>query len=68
MDFLEYVLLNSSIEIGGADKDHLSILWTSFVKGAPTAVRGVVCVCVCVCVCACGCTRRRRDAGALLWA
>ncbi len=39
MDFLEYVLLNSTVEIGSTDKDHISVLWTSFVKGAPTVVR-----------------------------
>jgi hypothetical protein len=38
MDFLEYVLLNSTVEIGAADKDHISVLWTCFVKGAPTPV------------------------------
>ena len=65
MDFLEYVLLTSSIEIGGADKDHLSILWTPFVKGVPTAVRGVVCVCAAARgddatrVCCCGRAERR---------
>ena len=31
MDFLEYVLLNSTVEIGSTDKDHISVMWTCFV-------------------------------------
>lgn len=38
IEFLNFVLFNSAVEMLAAERDHLVVLWTSLVEGALTKV------------------------------